>query len=519
MRTTTVDAGVPATAQDELDAAVGGLPASHRRALDTRLRLLLAALDAPVERGTAPADVVRRATDRIDPDDRAVAWLTTAVVAMRLPTQHEVLRVSRAGVLDGPAATLAAAIALIDLPREPRPIRVVRGAIVIDVHNTARTTFFTGIQRVARECARAWVDQHENVLPIGWADDLLCPQDLPADRLARLLGQEGPQEDVAETGTETATPSLVVPWQCRYLIPELAAERPRTDRLLAMASFTGIEIGSIGYDLVPLTSAETAISGLPNEFAGHLAASRHYQRIATISDAAGDEYRGWRTMISGAGFTGPDIVTVALAAEAQVPGPADLALARDRMMVADLPLVLCVGSHEPRKNHLAVLHAAELLWRRGLSFALTFVGGNSWNSDEFHQTIAGLQALNRPVATLSGIADSTLWAAYQLARFTVFPSLNEGFGLPVVESLMSGTPVITSNYGSTREIAEQGGGVLLVDPRDDDALAEAMTTLLTDQDLLEALMAQAGTRSTRTWAAYAADTWAYLVDGIEPARG
>ncbi len=46
--------------------------------------------------------------------------------------------------------------------------------------------------------------------------------------------------------------------------------------------------------------------------------------------------------------------------------------------IGSLPIVLAVGSHEPRKNHLAVLHAAELLWREGLLFTLTFVGGHSW---------------------------------------------------------------------------------------------------------------------------------------------
>ena len=78
--------------------------------------------------------------------------------------------------------------------------------------------------------------------------------------------------------------------------------------------------------------------------------------------------------------------------------------------------------------------------------------------------------------------ETELWAAYRLARFSVFPSLLEGFGLPVAESLASGTPVITSGFGSMAEIAERGGSVL-VDPLDIDALEREMSRLLKDDDV------------------------------------
>ena len=73
-----------------------------------------------------------------------------------------------------------------------------------------------------------------------------------------------------------------------------------------------------------------------------------------------------------------------------------------------------------------------------------------------------------------------------MARFTVFPSLNEGFGLPLAESLACGTPAVTSDFGSMREIVDGGGGALLVDPRDDHSVADGMRSLLTDDGLLRA---------------------------------
>ena len=76
--------------------------------------------------------------------------------------------------------------------------------------------------------------------------------------------------------------------------------------------------------------------------------------------------------------------------------------------------------------------------------------------------------------------------AYSRARFTVFPSLHEGFGLPVAESLEHGTPVITTNYGSTEEIGRDGGAIL-IDSNDDEELVAAMRRLLTDDELIEQL--------------------------------
>src|SRR5690606_21981332 len=145
-----------------------------------------------------------------------------------------------------------------------------------------------------------------------------------------------------------------------------------------------------------------------------------------------------------------------------------------------------VGSHEPRKNHDAVLHAAEVLWREGQRFALAFVGGNAWGSEQFLGAVEDLRANGRPIAVVTGASDDVLWWGYRMARFTVFPSLGEGFGLPVAESLAAGTPAVTSGFGSMAEIAEDGG-CLLIDPRNDASLAQGMRTLLTDDSLRDRL--------------------------------
>jgi glycosyltransferase involved in cell wall biosynthesis len=214
-------------------------------------------------------------------------------------------------------------------------------------------------------------------------------------------------------------------------------------------------------------------------------------------------------MLRSVGAEGPAITADLLPAEVPPATPEALEEARERLTVPGMPMVLCVGTHEPRKNHLALLHAAELLWREGVRFNLVLVGGRSWNDWRFREALAAAQAAGRPVETATSVSDEVLWAAYRVARCLVFPSLNEGFGLPVAEALACGTPVVTSAYGSMAEIGADGGA-LLADPRDDHALAAAMRALLTDDGAHRDLVTAARARPGRSWDDYARDVWSAL---------
>ena len=120
------------------------------------------------------------------------------------------------------------------------------------------------------------------------------------------------------------------------------------------------------------------------------------------------------------------------------------------------------------------------------------------------------------MTTETALSEAELVAAYREARFSVFVSTHEGYGLPVAESLAFGTPVITGDYGSTREISRDGGAVL-VNPRDDDHLVAAMRELLLDDDRLQELLTEIDARPARSWDDYAREVWDVLVDpGVDP---
>lgn len=495
-------------------ARVVPTPAAHREAWAVRLGTLRSALGVPAGDPVvlrSSGDLAGALAGTIDVHDRAHIWLTLSVLTGRLPDRTTVVEVARASEFDGGAALAAAVAAGTTDESAAWSVRVARDEVLVDLAHTASTVLTTGIQRVARETARRWLATHE-CTPLSWSRDFQSPRELTSTERDRIE-RSGAEEDVAARPEAT----VVIPWHSTYLLPELAAEPARAARLLALAELSPNRTGVIGFDCVPITSAETTQLGFAGVFAGNLAAVRYFDRVATISGAAATEYSGWRSSLSAIGIPGPRIEAVQLPVEVATPTDEDLAAARARFLVGRLPLVLVVGSHEPRKNHVAVLHAAELLWRAGVQFSLSFVGGNSWGSDTFTRRLTDLQRQGRPVDSESRLSDGHLWATYHLARCTVFPSLNEGFGLPVAESLAAGTPAITSDFGSMLEIASDGGA-LTVDPHDDHAIADALRLLLENEVVHSRLTDEARGRAVRTWDMYAAELWSYLVEGTSPQR-
>jgi glycosyltransferase involved in cell wall biosynthesis len=149
------------------------------------------------------------------------------------------------------------------------------------------------------------------------------------------------------------------------------------------------------------------------------------------------------------------------------------------------PFALFVGTLEPRKNIPTLIRAFEQLHKSGASdLILVVVGKSGWLYDEIINSINNSVVKNK-ILYLNYLPEKDLAIIYRLATFFVYPSFYEGYGVPVLEAMASGTPVITSNNSSLKEIAE--GAAMLVDPTDVEALAEAMANLSDNQSLREEL--------------------------------
>lgn len=168
------------------------------------------------------------------------------------------------------------------------------------------------------------------------------------------------------------------------------------------------------------------------------------------------------------------------------------------------PYILYLGSSEPRKNLRRLVEAFAQLNAWAQEWTLVIAGSQSWQTAPLMATIQHLK-LEQRLQFPGAIADRDLPALYRGADLFVFPSLFEGFGLPVLEAMACATPVVTSTVSSLPEIVGDAG--ILVDPYDTSAIAAGMRRLLEDRGLAFELAARGVARARRfTWERTARET-------------
>lgn len=200
------------------------------------------------------------------------------------------------------------------------------------------------------------------------------------------------------------------------------------------------------------------------------------------------------------------------------PKPSPQAIAQARQAL-DLPPLygLFTGTLHPRKNIARLIAAyARLYQQEAIEWPLVLAGASGWQATQFQAEIAA-QGIGEKVLLPGYVPQSQLEALLAGARFFAFPSLFEGFGLPVLEAQSAGVPVMTSNYSSLPEVA--GDAALFVDPTDIDAIAQAMLRLSHDDGLRARLIAAGHENVKRfSWEKAADETFEVLRQAAEDAR-
>jgi glycosyltransferase involved in cell wall biosynthesis len=200
------------------------------------------------------------------------------------------------------------------------------------------------------------------------------------------------------------------------------------------------------------------------------AAARRADLVITVSRAAADEIDE-HTDIP------PDRVRVVPnGVDLRVADDSEVLAARRAFGLADHPYVLWLGSLEPRKN-VATLVEAFARWAHGTvhPHLLVLAGPLGWREDR-QRVLAPARTLDRRVRTVGPVGDDHLRALYRGADLFAFPSLHEGFGLPVLEAMAQATPVLASDIPAVREVA--GDAARLLPPTDVDAWASALEEVL-----------------------------------------
>ncbi len=184
-----------------------------------------------------------------------------------------------------------------------------------------------------------------------------------------------------------------------------------------------------------------------------------------------------------------------------------ISLVRDKYNIPEGNYILSLSTIEPRKNIKFLIKSFfKLLTENKLKdLYLELVGSRGWLFDDIINTTKLNSNLQEKVIFTGHIPDEELSAVYSGATFFVYPSLYEGFGLPPLEAMQCGIPVITSNTSSLPEVVGDAG--IMIDPKDENALCQAMLYLLNDSTLRQQLEEKSLERSQQfSWAKCANDT-------------
>lgn len=276
-----------------------------------------------------------------------------------------------------------------------------------------------------------------------------------------------------------------------FLTPELFCESERPG-FTAFLNARPCRFAAVFHDAIPLKHPHIT---WPQSVARHpeyMKLLSRFDRVWAVSAASREELLGfwkWQGV-----ETPPPVDVLALGADFSAAPRAPI-----RKIPAE-PVLLCVGILEPRKNQLFLLDVCESVWAEGLEFELHVVG--RVNPHFGAPVLARLKTLRRKYRGLhyhAAASDAEVAALYASARASVFPTIAEGCGLPLLESLWMGVPCVCSDLPVLRENAD-GGGCLPVAVNDHAAWQTALRRVIRDAAFATKLAAAAASRRLPTWA-------------------
>lgn len=386
--------------------------------------------------------------------------------------------------------------------------------LFVDVTNSSRDTANSGVVRVTRRLsAELQAGRNASLFFVYWDAERQAYRFVAGERENLLKSYNGPSAVfgalAAQTGGEQTPEAMLArlpdkpSWRAMVLLPEVVLDG-ETDNRLAWARRYGVETAAILYDLIPIEFPQYCGEALCEIFPSYIEALASADRVIAISAYSLECFNSYveRKGLRISARTAVAWLPGQLAASKRVKVPAQ--------RTGPISIV-CVSTIEPRKNHGALLAAYRQLRRSEphLKLRLTLIGNLYSGADHLAETIRQAIAEDPTIRWRVAISDDELLAEMHDAAFTVYPSLVEGFGLPILESLWAGRPCICHDKGVMAELAADGGCVV-ADMNDAGALAAALKALAVDENLHARLAAEARAREICDWSDYAREVAALL---------
>jgi glycosyltransferase involved in cell wall biosynthesis len=378
--------------------------------------------------------------------------------------------------------------------------------LLVDVTNSSLDPANSGVIRVTRQLTR-WLldDERFEMLLVRW-DHSSKSYVMILNEDSHLSSYGGPH-DVIGPMCRSISPEVMLDKLCfardpkttapiTMLFSEVVLDGSMDDRLRWLRH-RGLLSSAILYDMIPIYHKEFCSPDVVAGFPSYVRSIASMNHCIAISEVSASEFV--RFCLEKHLKRAPKVEVLWLPSQF-----ASSPRVRESTGKTNEIRILCVSTIEPRKNHKRLIDAfSRLVGRRlDLTLKLVLVGNAYSGRQDLIEFIEQKIDEDIPIEWLGVLDDDELISQYERSYFTVYPSLVEGFGIPIVESLWLARPCICSGGGVMGELAE-GGGCLTVDVTDVGALTKALELLATDEALHKQLAFQAINRELLSWGDYA----------------
>ena len=384
--------------------------------------------------------------------------------------------------------------------------RISRMTLVIDVSNSVRDPANSGVIRVTRRVCRTLQDIAEPIFAV-WQADLGrygLPTALELGQLGQFNGPAAPRAIPCSPSSTQRIPlenALATHSGPKWLLLSETIAADELRRIISFARTTGLHIGAIFYDAIPVLKPELCNAEMQSNHAGYMKELANADVVMPISHFSADSLTSmWASL--------GQHVNAHVAADV-LPGEFG-GVQRNELpkeaQAGDAVRILCVSTLEPRKNHKRLIEACLLMKQNhpDLRWQLILVGNRYAGAFEIADYVSEISLLHPEIQWLGIVDDAVLEREYRDADFSVYPSVMEGFGMPIMESIWHGRPCLCANEGVMSELAA-GGGCLTTGVLDVHRLSEDIYKLCTDLHLRRQLSHAALHRPIKTWKDYAAE--------------
>ncbi len=363
------------------------------------------------------------------------------------------------------------------------------------VDHTCTFKYNTGLQRVTRLLAKSIVNQNIDIRPIRWNLRQKEFEYLNKEQLENLSLFQGPSVEsinqfTNETGFFQVQPEHLNLKNCWLLLPEVTYINNYsinlTQEIFDKGKKLGLKIASIYYDSIPLKRKELSFNaGIHKDYMNSIEESNI---IIPISHYSAQDFQHLPHKIQ----------TITLAAESML--SPRVSNPNINIKINNENIILSVGSITHHKNQMTLVKAFQSICNKITdgNWKLVLIGNIAVDLlDPFNKLIRN----NPQIEFIKNAPEEVLVDYYKKCRFTVFPSLLEGYGLPIVESLWFGKPCICANFGVMSEVASVGG-TLQIDVSNMQMIEDAIMLLITNPVKIYELQQEAIRAKLKTWDEY-----------------